>query len=46
MIIEKGHRFDNLPVIDEPEMVNPKDACETVQMEGFKYVTKTYDVDT
>ncbi|KRW99584.1 hypothetical protein PPERSA_03759 [Pseudocohnilembus persalinus] len=45
LIIENGHKFDEIPYAIEPDVVNKKDPTECTQMEGFRYVTKQYDIE-
>lgn len=38
--------FKNIPFIDSPEVQNQHDEFESVGLEGFRYITKQFDVNT
>lgn len=48
LILENKMRFESIPFVDEPEIkgkVNEDGVEETIQMEGFRYVSKEYDLE-
>lgn len=48
LIIEKGRKYESIEFVDEPELLSPKKVGvqESVQIEGFRYVKKGYDIET
>ena len=36
--------FNDIPMIHDPEFVNPKDSCHSVQLDGFVYVSNQMDI--
>lgn len=46
IILNEKRNFKDIPMIINPEFQNPKDKMNSVQMEGFTYVTNDYNIES
>ena len=46
IIINENKKFEQIPFIDDPEMINKDDESNSVSLEGFRYVSNNYNLKT
>lgn len=46
LILNNKMTFDQIPLIHDPEFINPKDINHSVQLEGFVYVSDELDINS